>query len=132
MSLYRSLDPGQTEKYVQFATARKIRSTFFTASYSSAVLSTVSAMSYNTTKTYSTNCPTYGYWFDRFIWGCYKRMGDVVVFNYGFPLELFLELSNQLKRDFREAMSVEAKESTMLFANLITFGYLGALRGRRL
>ena len=90
--LRRSLDKGRTEEHVQFRTARKLRSAFSNAYHASCELSNVAAMAFESTKTYSTTCPTYGYWFERFILGCHKRMGDVVVSDFALSLPIFREL----------------------------------------
>jgi hypothetical protein len=46
-------------------------------------------VAYETLKTYKTHCPTYGYWFERFMLGCHKRMGDMVVSDHALLVEIF-------------------------------------------
>jgi hypothetical protein len=59
----------------------------------------VSVMAYVTSKTYHTHCPTYGYWFERFILGCHKRMGDMVVSDCALSIEIFKELLVDLEKE---------------------------------
>jgi hypothetical protein len=70
--LARSLDPRKNERYIQFSTARKIRSAFSNAHHASSMLMEATVIAYETSKTYVTRCPTYGCWFERFILGCHK------------------------------------------------------------
>ena len=59
--LKQSLDSGKNEKYLQFSSAPKIRSAFSNAYHASKELEQISAMAHQSTKTYATTCPTYGY-----------------------------------------------------------------------
>jgi hypothetical protein len=90
--LQRSLDPGKTERLSQFSTARKIRSAFSNVYHASQELSKVTEMAPKLNKTYSTECPTYGYWFEKFILGCHTRMGDVVCSDFTLSKPLSMEL----------------------------------------
>eukprot|EP00980_Cylindrotheca_fusiformis_P031013 scaffold25703_cov171-Cylindrotheca_fusiformis.AAC.2 len=127
--LRRSLDPGKTEDTVQFATARKMRSTFSNVYHSSQALTGVSTMAFETTKTYSTTCPTYGYWFERFMLGCHKRMGDATVTDFALSKPIYRELLRELERDYQASTSDEERFKVAEFANLLNFLYLTGLRG---
>lgn len=127
--LRRSLDPGRHERTIQFSTARKLRSAFSNAYHASKQVGRLAAMAFESTKSYSTTCPTYGYWFERFILGCHKRMGDFTVTDYAPSKEIFVELLRDLERDYRTAEDDSARDEIVYFANLIIFGYLNGLRG---
>ena len=45
-------------------------------------------MAKDTRKTYVTSCPSYSLWFERFIVGMHKRMGDVVHQDKAVTLEV--------------------------------------------
>jgi hypothetical protein len=92
----------------------------------------VTVMAFETNKLYETSCPTYGYWFERFILGCHKRMGDIVVSDYALLKDLYTELMNQLEEDWEDAYTDAEKDKVATFANLLNFGYLCGLRGKRL
>jgi len=130
--LERSLDPGKWEDTIQFATARKIRSAYSNLYHASANVGNVSVMAYESTKTYHTTCETYGYWFERFILGCHKRMGDLVMSDYAVSIELLHELLRQLEDDWEETKSVKARDKITIFANVLTFGFGCALRGEEI
>eukprot|EP00980_Cylindrotheca_fusiformis_P023557 scaffold10595_cov116-Cylindrotheca_fusiformis.AAC.1 len=127
--LRRSLDPGKTEETIQFATARKIRSAFSNAYHTTHRLSHLATMAYETTKTFSTTCPTYGYWFERFMLGCHKRMGDATVTDFALSKPIFAELLKHLEGDYQRSSMVEEKFKLAEFANLLIFLFLTGLRG---
>ncbi len=81
-------------------------------------------MAYETSKVYQTDCPTYGYWFERFTLGCHKRMGDIVVSDYALSKALDMELMLQVDEDWEDAYSDAEKDKIALFACLLNFGYL--------
>ncbi|CAJ1967732.1 unnamed protein product [Cylindrotheca closterium] len=97
--LRRSLDPGRNKAIIQFATAPRFRSAYSNAYHASKSVEHISSMAYESNKFYTTTCPTYGYWFGRFILGCHKRMGDKVVQDYALSRKIFVELLKHLEGD---------------------------------
>jgi hypothetical protein len=89
-------------------------------------------MAYKTSKTYHADCLTYGYWFERFMLGCHKRMGDMVVSDYAVLAEIFKELLAGLDLDWEEAASDAARDKLIKFAKLLFFGYCYGLRGEEI
>jgi hypothetical protein len=89
-------------------------------------------MANETSKTYHTECLTYGYWFEQFMLGCHKRMGDMVVSDYAVSAEIFKELLAGLDLDWEEATSEAARDKLIEFANLLFFGYCCGLRGKEI
>ena len=130
--LKRSLDPGRWEKYIQFSTARRIRSAFSNVYHSSAMLEEVVTMAYETSKLFETNCPTYGYWFERFILGCHKRMGDYVVTDFALSKILFYELMVQLEFDWKSTRDADLLLDIEKFSLILISGFLCGLRGEEI
>jgi hypothetical protein len=128
------LDPGKHEEHIQFARARKIQSAYLNVHHASKMMKEVTVMAFEINKLYETTCSTYGYWFERFILGCHKRMGDVVLSDYALSKELYLELMNHLEEDWEDAYTdTDAeKDKIALFANLLNFGYLCGHRGEEI
>ena len=60
-------------------------------------------------KTYVTSCPTYGLWFERFILGMHKRMGDEVHQDQAITLAVMHKLIEGLDFDFDRSKSNEEK-----------------------
>jgi hypothetical protein len=130
--LARSLDPGKNERYIQFSTARKIRCAFSNAYHASRMLMEATVMAYETSKTYATRCPTYGYWFERFILGRHKRMGGIVNSDYALSKEIYLELIDQLEADWEDTQSNEERDDVVEFSHLLNSGFLCGLRGEEI
>jgi hypothetical protein len=127
--LQRSLDSGKTERFIQFSTARKIGSTYSNVYHSSQELSRVTVMAHKLSKTYSTECPTYGYWFEKFILGWHKRMGDVGCSDFALSKPLFLELVDDLKDDSDDCQDEGERFKVAGFAMVLLSTFLCGLRG---
>ena len=90
--LMRSLDAGKNKRTIQYSTMRRLQSAYSNIYNASSSLSNVAGMAQQETrKVFSTDCPTYGYWFERFMKGCHKRMGDEVNLDYALSLDIVLE-----------------------------------------
>jgi hypothetical protein len=71
--LRRLLDPGKWKAKIQFATARKIRSTYLNVFHSLCQAGRILVMASEISKTYKMHYPMYQYWFKRFcVLGCHK------------------------------------------------------------
>jgi hypothetical protein len=96
------------------------------------MLMEATVMAHETSKTYVTRCPTYGYWFNRFILGCHKRMGDIVNYDYALFKEIYLELIDQSESDWEDNESNEERDEVAEFAHLLNSGFLCGLRGEEI
>ncbi len=67
--LMKSLDPGRNEKFVQYGSAKKMRSAFANLRQASLEGRKDAVVQRNTSKMFSTSCPTHGPWFERFMHG---------------------------------------------------------------
>ena len=76
--LQRSLYKGRYKDNLYFESVRKLRSIYSNIWHSSRQTSTTSVMVGYLKKTYVTSCSTYELWFEPFILGIYKRMGNEV------------------------------------------------------
>lgn len=131
--LRRSIDPGRNERYIQFSTARKIRSAFSNIYHASKKVGQIAAMAFQSTKTYATTCPTYGYWFERFVLGCHKRMGDFTVSDFALAKDILVCLIEDLEEDYAAAEGdVSLQDEIVEIANVIIIGYLNGLRGEEI
>lgn len=76
--LQQSLQPGKNDKTVQFGTIRKFRSAFLNVYHASAEGQQAMVMAKDMRRLVVTKCPTYGEFFERFVRGLHKRMGEIV------------------------------------------------------
>ena len=63
---------------------------------------TTSVMARDTRKTYVTSCPLYSLWFEMFVFGIHKRMGDVVHQDKDATLDVVHKLIEGLEVDYLE------------------------------
>ena len=76
--LERSTDAGKYADMIQFGTMRKMRSMFSNIYHASAKGQTSMVLAKDTKKMSVSACKTHGEFFERFIRGAHKRMGDIV------------------------------------------------------
>jgi hypothetical protein len=87
--LIRTLDPGRTEELIQFSTARYLRSLYSSVYHASARHQQgMAVMAQGTTQTWVTDCPSYSYWFERFMRGVHKRMGEDVRSDFALSIRV--------------------------------------------
>jgi hypothetical protein len=98
--LQNSLNPGKYDKHVQFGTIRKFRSAFSNAYHASAQGQDAMVMAKDTRKMTVTKCPTYGLWFEKFMRGCHKRMGEIVKPDRALSTAILLEILNILELEW--------------------------------
>lgn len=127
--LLRSLDPGRYAAYSQFETIRKLRSAYSNAYLASAKACEVSAtMGRASTKYFLTQCPTQSLWFERFAYGCLKRMGQVIKRDLAISIEVMTHLMHQLETDFGGASPIDLENLIMTGAYCVMC-FCGSFRG---
>lgn len=127
--LRKSLDKGINSEYVQYETARKMRSAFSNIWGASIHSMTDGVMARDTMKTYITHCPTYSLWFEKFMKGMHSRMGDDHRPDLAFSREVMHQIMNLLNEDYLEATSPERKRFIARMGLLMLSTFLGGLRG---
>ncbi len=95
-----SLNPGKYDKNVQFGTIRKFRSAFSNVYHASAEAQDAMVMAKDTKKLTVTKCATYGLWFERFMKGCHKRMGEIVRPDRALSSVILLEILKLIEEDW--------------------------------
>ena len=132
VTLLKSLAPGKWENTVQYATARRMRSVFSNLYHASYHGESMSVMAYETQKMFTTPCPTYGYWYQRFNLGLHKRMGDVVRSDFAVTSEIINALLVTLNEEWEDAISLEARAKISEMAFVLVAGYCCGLRGEEI
>jgi hypothetical protein len=100
--LQLSLNPGKYDRHVQFGTIRKFRSAFSNAYHASKEGLDAMVMAKDTRKLTVTKCPTYSQWFEKFMKGCHKRMGEIVRPDRALSSLILLEILKLLESDWVE------------------------------
>jgi hypothetical protein len=128
--LLRSLDPGRTEDTIQFSTARYLRTVFSNVYHASAEHQTgMAVMAQGTHKIYVTNCPSYSYWFERFMRGVHKRMGEEVRSDYALSIKVLHKILGNLDDRWREATTAPRRKEVVEIAFFLVLTFCLGLRG---
>lgn len=127
--LLRSLDAGSHAATIQFATMRKMRSAFSNVFHASAVgYGGSMVMAKDTRKLMVTECPTFGDWYERFVRGCHKRMGDIVKPDRALSLPILAKMMMLVEFDWERSRGRDRLQYA-LEAAFYLIAFCGALRG---
>jgi hypothetical protein len=125
-----SLDPGKMEDTIQFSTVRYLRSVYSNIYLASAELQTgMAVMAQGTSKTYVTDCPSYSYWFERFMRGVHKRMGEEVRSDYTLSVKVLHKILGNLDVCWREATAPARRKEVVEIAFFLVLSFCLGLRG---
>ena len=127
--LIRSLDEGKTARTIQFGTMRKLRSCYTNVYHSSKHISKLVTMAKDIRKTVITDSPTYGLWFERFMLGCHKRMGEVLKQDMGMSIEAMHKFCDIGEENYSDATSPSHKLQEALLTLFGIVSFCGGLRG---
>jgi hypothetical protein len=125
--LERSLKPGKYASHLQFGTVQKFRSAFSNAYHASVEGHQAMVMAKETRKLTVTKCPTYGEFFERFVRGLHKCMGEIVRPDRAISIEIMKELCNELERDWE--WNVANRLVITMEATFYLVAFCCALRG---
>ena len=98
--LQQSLSPGKYDSCMQFASVRKFRSAFSNVYHATAEGQTAMVLAKDIRKMTVTKCPTYGEFFERFMRGMHKRMGEITRPDRAISLGIMVELQRILEQEW--------------------------------
>jgi hypothetical protein len=128
--LLRTPDPGKTEALIQFSTARYLRSVYSNIYHALACQQTgLTVMAQNTSKIWVTNCPSYGYWFERFMRGVHKQIGEEVCSDHALSVKVLHKIPGHLDHGWRDALTPESRKEIVEIAFFLVSGFCLGLRG---
>lgn len=134
--LEKSLAPGKNEATVQFDTARRWRASFANLWHVSAEGSQGSVAVRGMTKLLESTSPSNALWFERFMEGMHKRMGDKSEPDLALSVELVLELLKRLREELERVESNGGSEDEIkqliLCGVFVALGFCGGLRGEEI
>ena len=131
--LVRSLDPGKTEQYVQFGTVRSLRSAYSNMFHASKEhLGGVSVLTGGSRKLVTTTCPANGFWFERFMVGYYKRVGQLLVQDLAISIEVLLAVQDYLEAQWNAARTEGEKRSVSEIGVMFVICFCLGLRGEEM
>jgi hypothetical protein len=128
--LLRSLDPGRTEDTIQFSTARFLRSAFSNVYHASSAHETgMAVLAQGTSKIFVTNCPSYSYWFERFMKGVHKRMGEEVRSDFALSVKVLHLILGNLNEKWESAGTAAKRREIVEIAFFLVVNFCLGLRG---
>ena len=128
--VHRSLDPGKNEKYVQFNTVRSMRSCVHNFWKSSVSKEQTSVSVKGTTKLVSSDSPTNSEWFEKFMVGYHRRVGDVSKPDLAVSNEVMNALMVEFEKSWSACLGNREKEREVIFPALYALlSYVASLRG---
>ena len=137
--LDRSLDKGQYEECVQWATFRKVRSTMTNLWQASVDGLKDQVGAYEKQKTWISSSPTHQFFFSRFMTGVHKRVGEMVKRDEPITIELMKAIDSYLDSEWNKAMAepratrdYSKLRSIAMMGLWFIGGYCGGLRGEEM
>ena len=131
LMLERSTEPGKNAETIQFGTMRKMRSMFSNIHHASAKGQAARVMAKDAKKMTVSTGKTNGEFFERFIRGAHKRMGDVVKPDRALSLPVLHRIMEILERDW-EFANDEERELLAVEGSFYLIGFCGGLRGEEI
>ena len=128
-TLRRSLDAGKNAPTIQFGTMRKLRTAVGNLWHATPAGQADVVMARATTKSTITSSPSYSTWFERFMQGSHKRMGDVVKPDLAVSVEVMVEIQRLLEESWNAATTQIDRSRITDCACFLLAQYTGALRG---
>jgi len=116
--MLRLLDAGENKPCVQYNTVPPMRSAVPNQWRASLYGQTASAMIRGTTKLITSTCPTNDEWFERFMSGNHKRVGDVSRPDLAISIEVMVALMVRFERLWILADGDGTSEEKVLFPAL--------------
>ena len=129
ITLMRTLETRKYASHVQFGTVRHLWSTFSSMYHALNHRQGMAVMAKHVKKTYMTNCPTYGLWFECFMHGMHMQMSKVVKPNLAISIEVMLALVEDLEVDWKDASFFDAKDHVATLAIFCICSFCLALQG---
>jgi hypothetical protein len=134
VQLLKTLDPGKNEKYVQYETAKNVRTVLGAIWEVSVESKDQTVIVQDMTKSFLTTSPTKSQWFSRFMVGMHKRMGDLTKQDEAISVELMVALMDEFEKDWglvnRDRLATDGEVAEVLFPALFAVtAFCGALRG---
>ena len=126
--LERSTDPGKHADTIQFGTMRKMRSMFSNIHNASSRGQEGMVMAKDSKKMTVTKCKTHGEFFERFVRGAHKRMGDIVKPDRALSLPVLHAILEIVEREWETAAN-EEKGQLAIEAAFYLIAFCGGLRG---
>jgi len=116
--MHRSLDPGKNDTFVQFNTVRSMRAAISNYWKALAPKDEVTVLMRGQTKLTSSSSPTNSSWFESFMLGYHKRVGDICRPDRAVSIDLMVAIMNRFEERWVGANGRQSAQQEVLFPAL--------------
>jgi len=128
--MHQSLDPGKNDTFVHFNTIRSMRAAVSNYWKALAPKDEVTVLMKGQTKLTSSSSPTNSSWFESFMLGYHKRVGDISRLDRAISINLMVAIMNQFEERWIGANGSQSAQQEVLFPALFLIcAYVASLRG---
>ncbi|KAL7573563.1 hypothetical protein ACA910_008701 [Epithemia clementina (nom. ined.)] len=132
LSLQHLLDKGCNSRTIQWDTMRSIRSAFSNFVHTTPAGTGGAVLSDDCRSTRITGSPTNSVWFQRFMDGCHKWMGDVRIPDTALTIDVRMELDQVLEMIWNDNKEAPLYFKVATTGCMLTVGFSAGLRGKEL
>jgi hypothetical protein len=130
--LDRSMDPGKYAEFVQWETFRKTRSCITNVSQAGVGGLGNSIGAYERKKMWISTVATHTFWFERFMEGLHRRVGEIKKQDWPISIEALHEVDKILEKEWNKAKSLSAQKRVTEMGTWLVGGFCTGLRGEEM
>jgi hypothetical protein len=130
--LERSMDPGKHAEFVQWETFRKTRSCITNVSQAGVGAMGDSVGAYERKKIWISSVVTHTFWFDRFMTGLHRRVGEIKKQDWPIPIDALHAVDKILEEEWSRATTLTGQKRIAEMGVWYTSGFTSGLRGEEM
>jgi hypothetical protein len=130
--LDRSMDPGKHAEFVQWETFRKPRSSITNVSHAGVGAMGDSVGAYERKKVWISSVITHTFWFDRFMTGLHRQVGEIKKQDWPIPIGALHEADKILEWEWSKAVTLTGQKRIAEMGVRYTSGFTSGLRGEEM
>jgi hypothetical protein len=130
--LDRSMDPGKHAEFVQWETFRKTRSCITNVSQAGVGAMGDSVGANERKKIWILSVVTHTFWFDRFMTGLHRRVGEIKKQDWPIPIDALHAVDKILEEEWSRATTLTGQKRIAEMGVWYTSGFTSGLRGEEM
>jgi hypothetical protein len=127
--LDQSMDPGKYVEFVQWEAFRKTRSVITNVSQAGVGGLGNSIGAYKRKKMWISTVVTHTFWFERFMEGLHRRVGEIKKQDWPLPIEVLQEVEKLLEYEWKKAKTLTAQKRIAELGVWFIVGFCTGIRG---
>ena len=130
--LDRSMDSGKYAEFVQWETFRKIRSAITNVSQAGVGGLSDAVGAYERKKIWISTVPTHTFWFERFMEGLHRRVGEIKKQDWPIPIEALQEVEKLLESEWVKTTTLTEQKRVSEMGVWFVVGFCTGMRGEEI